>query len=332
MSNKLTFAEALAPMDGPHAPVRDMILVKLGEVFSLVQENNKRVASINASKATDPNNVEYLDKRREEVINDPGTDDVVLTQDEKRYQKLIGEAEKLLTKMRDHVKENHLLPTLSEKEVQDLKKSVNDGKAVIAEAVIGAKSFAEIADMQLTLLGKAVEGGVMSLMPTPDSLMNSRPRKSTTANAASGEGYATRVSEITVDGISTNKTVTRNGVGVVKAHFNFVAETLSRKFNGSTDGPFPGNAVTMTEIEEAYYASHTVNGNAIEFRDAAKMPTVHSFKFTKEIEVQMPNDDSTKREPHTVVIEVTKWVKENDTETPAAPATQESDASATEAK
>lgn len=323
------FEPVLAPIEP--APVRDMIQVKLNEVLALIQENNRRVARINEAKATDPNSTEYQDSVWKRVVSELSDPEIVAA--EKRYQKAIKEAETQLVILRTKSKD-HMQAPLSETEVQALKKSVNEGKATISEAITGAKAFAEMADQMLTLAGKPVENGVISLMPQPDSLLNSRPRKSTASANSSGDGYSTRVADITLDGISTNKEVTVKGEKVQRGHFNFAAETLSRKWDAAQHSE---NTVTAVELEEAYYASYQKNGKAVDFRIATDMPEVHEFKYTRDVVVQNTNDNSTRTEPHTVVISVTRNIrgKGEATETTpetATPAAEKSDAeTATEA-
>jgi hypothetical protein len=322
MSN--IFESILAPIQPE--PVRSMIQVKLNEVLALIQENNKRVARINEAKATDPTSTEYQDAVWRRVC--AAEEDAEIIAAEKRYQKAVKESDAQLKLLRE-LSVKHMDKPLSETEVQDLKKLVNEGKATISEAVAGAKAFAEMADTMLALTGNPVKDGVISLMPQPDSLLNSRARKST-ANAGGGDKpYATRVSDITVDGKSTNKEVTSKtdkNVKENKAHFNFAAETLSRKWDSAQHKE---NLITAVEIEEAYYASHSKDGKPVEFREAADMPEVHEFKFTRNVVVQNANDNSTRTEPHTVVISVTRNLRvkgETETAKVETPATTETPA------
>ncbi len=287
------FAPLLAVID--NEGMRSMIQSKLDAAVALVKQNNKDVRAINAAKATDPNNTEYLDLRIQEVVKDDEINDPELKRDEARFQKLTDEREKLLAKMRKHVKENHLRAALSEEAVQALRKSVNDGKDTIKTAITAAESFATMADMLLTQAGKPVEGGILSMIPQQDSLMNVRGRKAS-ASSSSSEGYATKVDDIFLNGKSTNKTVTRNGEKVVRAHFENAADELGRMFNGER---FEGNKVTKLEVEEQYYAKAGKT-----FRDKAAMPIEYEFTFEKDIQVQSTNDDSTKVEPQKVLVKV----------------------------
>lgn len=281
-----------------YAGVVPMLTEKFSGHYALVLNNNKSVARIQESKNTDPNSTEYQDATwRRKVIDG---DDPKISAAEKKYQKLIEESEKLLAQLREMSK-SHMQPALSEEETQNLRKQVNEGKSVIADSATASKAIADMADQMLTLAGNPVDGGIWSLMPQPDSLMNTRGRKAGTKSSSGG--YSTRVIDITLDGESTNKKVKEKGVEVEKSHFNFLAEKLSRKFNANQ---FPSNEVTAEELERAYY-----NSNNTEFRDSASMPVTQEFTFTKEIEVQNPNDDSTKLIPTTVNISVTKWTRES---------------------
>lgn len=293
------FTPILAPIE-PQA-VRSMIEEKLDGVLALIQENNRRVARINEAKDTDPNNTEYLDKVWARIAAEESDPEIVAA--EKRYQQAVARQEKELKAMRDAVKARHVGERLSEEDIAKLRKDVNDGKSVITSSVTAATAFGEMADQMLKLVDKQPKDAagnpvdVITFMPQPDSLLNVRGRKAT--SSASEGGYATRLSEAKVDGKSTNKELKRKGKIVSAAHFNHVAETLSRMWDGSQ---FPQNMVTALEVEEMYYASLEKP-----FRDSASMPEVHEFKFVKDITVQSPNDDSTKSEPHTAVIEITKW-------------------------
>jgi hypothetical protein len=309
------FTPILAPIEP--APVRSMIEEKLDGVLALIQENNRRVARINEAKDTDPNNTEYLDKVWARIAAEESDQEIVAA--EKRYQKAVAAQEKELAAMRAAVKARHISERPSEEEIAKLRKDVNDGKSVITTAVTAANSFAEMADQMLKLVDaqpKDKDGnpvGVITFMPQTDSLLNARGRKA--ASSSNEGGYATRLSEAKVDGKSTNKEMKRKGKTISAAHFNHVAETLSRMWDANQ---FPQNQVTALEVEEMYYASLEKP-----FRDSASMPEVHEFKFVKDVTVQNPNDDSTKTEPHTAVIEVTKWT---------AAGSQESDDENTDAK
>lgn len=296
-----SLSNALAPLvDNPaYSATVPLFTEKLGSHYALVQQNNRNVARVQESKNTDPNNTDYQDATWARVVAENADPKMVAA--EKKYQKLIEQSELLLAELREGAKA-HMQPALSEEEIQKLRKTVNDGKSVIADSAKATTAIAEMADQMLTLAGAPVEGGIWSLMPQPDSLMNARGRKSSGSKSEGGTNF-TRVIDIQVDGEAANKTVKgRDGSETVKAHFNFAAERLSRKFNASQ---FPENEVTAEELEQAYYAS-----NNTAFRDSGSMPTIHEFAFSKTVKVQNPNDDSTTDVLQMVTVNVTKWTRE----------------------
>lgn len=285
-----------------YAGVVPMLAEKLGSHYALVKTNNKNVAAINAAKKSDPNDPEVQDAAWKNAVESGEADDE-LTKLEKRFQQIQKQHEEVLAKMRKIAVEKHITPPLSEDEVTALRKQVNDGKSVISDSVKANAAIAEMADQMLTLAGKPVENGIWSLMPQPDSLMNARGRKSSGGSSkGDGEGYATRLVEAFVDGETTNKNVKRKGKDVFAAHFNYVAERLSKEFG---DKEFPGNQVTAEEVERAYYAS-----KGEEFRNSDAMPADHTFEFTKEIETRNGADGSVKKIPVTKNVRVVRWTKE----------------------
>lgn len=298
-SAPVTLESVLARIDVE--PVRVMVFEKLNAAAELIRENNKRVLAIREAKDTDPNNVEYLDNVWKRVIAE-GTDDKEMIQAEKRFQAAAKAYEKELAALRNAAKERHIQPPMSEEDQQKTRKAINEGKTIIANARAAAESFAEMADKMLESTGKqGVEGGVISLLPQVESLLNTRGRKAS-GGTDGGKTYATRIVEAFIDGKSTNRQVKRKGEMVNAAHFNYIAEELSKAFGSAT---FPANEITAEEVEKAYYDS---KGAA--FRDSGEMPEDHTFDFTKEITVQNTNDDSTKQEPHTKKIRVIRWTKE----------------------
>lgn len=280
--------------------VRDQLSEKLGGVAKLIQENNSRIASLKEAKAADPNNTEHLDAVWHRVIADK-VDDKEMIQAEKRYQAAVDAMEKQLAILREGAKARHIRPPMSDDEVAKTRKLVNESKSVIADARKGAEAFASIADTMLKLVGKDVEGGIISLLPKAESLLNTRGRKS---NASGGEkAYATRLVEAEIDGKSTNKMKkNKDGVMAPWAHFNNVVEELSKQFNSEK---FPQNEVTAIEVEQAYYDSKGAT-----FRVSSEMPEDYTFDFTKEIAVQVPNSDEVKMEPQTRRIRIVRWTKD----------------------
>jgi len=315
------FASVLAGMNQPE-PVVKMIDDKLSAAVALIRENNSRVAKINEAKNTDPNNTEYLDAVWARVAAEESDPEIVAA--EKRYEKARAAAEKELLAMRDAVKARHIGERLSEEAIQKLRKSVNDGKEAISDAVKSAQAFAEMADQFLLLAGNSPKDktgavvSVITLLPEADSLLNVRGRKAASGNSGGEGAYATRISDAYIDGKRVFKEVKNKKTGVMeeKAHFNYLAIDLSKRFN---EGQFPENQVTALEIEEAYYRSASK-----EFRVSADMPETHEFTFEKSITVQVPNSDEKKSEPHKVVISVTRWTapKTETTETAKAEGTE----------
>lgn len=275
------------------------IAEKLGAHYALVKHNNRNVARINEARDTDPNSAEYQDSTWKRVVAE--AEDVEMVKLDARRQKLIAEEQKILMQLREKAK-THMEPALSKEEVEKLRKEVNDGKSVISDSAKANAAIAEMADQMLSLAGAPVENGIWSLMPEHDSLMNARGRKSGTAAKGDGEGYATRLVEAFIDGQTTNRNVKRKGKEVFAAHFNYVAENLSKEFG---DKEFPGNQVTAEEVERAYYGS-----KGVEFRSSDEMPADHTFAFTKEIEARNGADNTVKRIPITKELRIVRWTKE----------------------
>jgi|SRR5690349_15422763 len=297
--DKSVTLESMLSLIEPEA-VRNQFLEKLGGVAKLIHENNSRVAAIKEAKATDPNNTEHLDAVWHRVIAEKINDREII-EAERRFQKAEAEREKQLGILREAAKARHIRPPMSDEEIAKTRKLVNESKSVIADARKGAEAFAEMADTMLKLVGKEVEGGIITLLPKAESLLNTRGRKSSSSGGE--KAYATRLVEAEIDGKSTNKMKkNKDGVMAPWAHFNNVAEELSKQFN--SEG-FPQNAVTPIEIEKAYYDSKDAT-----FRESSEMPEDHTFTFTKDIAVQVPNSDDTKMEPHTKQIRIVRWTKD----------------------
>lgn len=313
-----TLEEALALIE--FQPVRDMVAEKLGAAIELIRENNSRVLQIREAKDTDPNNVEYLDNVWKRVIQE-GTDDKEMIQAEKRFQAAAKAYEAELAKLRAAAKARHIQPPMSDEDRDKLKKLINDGKPVIAAARTTAESFAEMADKMLVSAGKPLpEGGVIALLPETETLMNVRGRKS--ASGGGTKSYSTRLVDAFIDGKSTNvMKKNKSGDMAPHAHFNYVANELSKEFGSAT---FPENEVTSEEIEQAYYDSKEVT-----FRKSEDMPEDYTFEFKKDVKVQNGNDDSTKVEPHIKKVRIVRWTadtaginKQDDAKQPADNAEQ----------
>lgn len=265
------FTDLLSQAGLPEAATAK-IRAKLDEAYNLIQENNVRILRIQASKAQDPNNEEYLDSLwRANRSNDPK-----IVARAARFDAVSEEYEKLLKELREAAKAQ-VKPPLSEEEQRNQRKLVNESVEAVNKAKQAAATVAEIADQMLEIRGKAIEGGIMSLMPQIESLKQTRGRKS-----ADGEKrqYMTRADEILVDGKSTNKMDGDKS----KGSFNYAAEALSREFGSAR---IASNAVTAIEIEEEYFKAM-----GLEFRDKeSPFPDPFEFTFTKTIKKQNPNDD-----------------------------------------
>lgn len=311
-----SFGEILAAIQ-PEM-VRDMIVAKLDESLNLRKEQNARVYAIRASKDTDPNSVEYQDATWARVAAE-GIDPE-LTAKEKKYQSLLEQAEKLLLGYEDKngkrveglrdLSKKHMLPALSDDEIRAKRKEYNDAKSTIETADNAASAMAEMADGLLKAMGSPIEGGVMGLLPKVESLMGGgRGRKSSGGGTRSEGGYATRIGSVKVDGKDAGKND--------KYSWAILAEKLNAETNAKR---FTSNEVAPLELEEAFYAAA-----GIEFRDKENIPTELRFEFTKDIEVQNPNDDTTKSEPRIFVIEFVKWAPAPKEEEEAATANENAD-------
>lgn len=283
-----------------YAGVVPMLTEKLGAHYSLVLTNNADVAAIQESRDTDPNSAEYQDLTWKRVAAEKKDKEIVAA--EKRYQAAIEAMEKELKVLREKSK-SHMRPALSEKEIQEKRKSVNDNKSVIADSAKANEAIAAMADQMLAVANAPVENGIWSLMPQPESLMNARGRKSGTSDRGERANF-TRLAEATINGKPSGREVTRRSTGdkTFSAHFNFIADDMSRMFGAKE---FPANAVTAEDLEAAYYAS-----KGVEYRDAAAMPLVHEFEFTKDVVARNGADGTEKSAPVTVKVSITRWTKE----------------------
>lgn len=252
------------------------ITSKVEEYLQLVTQNNKLIAQINAARAQDPNNVDYLDSLWKAA---QASGDKEIAPIAEQFDAIAEEYEKLNAQLRELAKK-HVPQALSEEDTKAARKTVNEMAPTIGEARKAAAAMLTIPESVLTAMQvKLPEGGLASLLPEAESLKNARGRK---AANASGETkvYATRVNDILIDGESTQV----NGKGKIA----YAAEKLSEKFNAAQ---VPANKVTAEEIEEAYFKSLP---GSIEFRGlrSTELPDEHSFTFTKNIQVQNKNDDS----------------------------------------
>lgn len=289
----MTFEDALKATNLPEpalAPIRKA----WDEAYALVTKNNERVAQVNAAKAQDPNNLEYIDS----LWASYAPKDEKMAEVEANYQALVAESEKLLTELRNFGR-TKVQPPLSEEETKKVRQAVNESSEAITIAVAQARAMTGIVDSVLEALGQKVEGGIISLMPQPDSLKSLRGRKAT---GSTGVSYATRIGGFEIDG----KPVERDG----KTNFRYGADKLSEVFNATT---YPENKVTGEQIETAYF-------EAIEkpFRSlkSTEIPESKTFDFTKEVKTS-----DTQSETKTVKLTVKRKVEESTTTEVPAPVT-----------
>lgn len=284
------FSEVLAKTGLPEAALTP-IEAKLQEAFDLIVENNKRVAQVNAAKAQDPNNVDYLDSLwRTHAVDDPKIAAI-----EPRYQALTEELEKLLVQLREESKK-HIPEQLSEEKTKEVRVLVNQSAPAIEKAKEAAETMVSVVEAVLAAKGEAIDGGILSMLPPIESLKNKRGRAAATADGIAK--YMTRASEILVNGKSTNRIVNGESAG----KFNYAAEDLSATFNAEK---FPENRVTPDTLEEAYYKSL-----GIQFRlKSANLPEEHAFTFEKTVKVQNKNDDGTTDLPQKVQVIVKRASK-----------------------
>jgi len=237
-------------------PIRD----KWDEAFNLILKNNERVAQINAARAQDPNNTEYIDSLwKLHAKNDPK-----LSETEAKFDAIAEQYEELLKELREFGRTKVPTP-LSEDDAKNVRKAVNESSETIQTAIAGAASMMAMVDAILAANGNSVPGGLISLMPEVDSLKNTRGRKAGTSTTS----YATRIGGFEING----RNIHRDG----KANFRYAADSLSTEFGAEN---FPENKVTGEEIEEAYFA-------AIEkpFRSVKTADTTKTFEFTKEVKI-----------------------------------------------
>lgn len=261
---------------------------KVADYVALVNQNNEWVAQINVARAQDPSNTEFLDSIW--AAKAPNDDEMAKVEEE--YQALVDQTEKLLKKLRDFARSNIPQP-LSEDAVKETRKKVNDAAPTISETRKGIAANFEMLEgiLKLTAKDELPEGGLLSLLPNPESLKNARGRKASTATGE-GKKYVTRVGEVLLDGNSTNV----NGAG----KFAYAANALTEKFNGKA---IAQNKVTAEEMEEAYFAS-LPGSPELRSLSSTEIPEEHTFTFTKEILAQNPNDDGFTKVPQNVKVTV----------------------------
>jgi hypothetical protein len=262
------------------------IVNKVEEYLSLVTESNKLVAQINAAKAQDPNNVDYLDTLWKQ--HEAAGDKLVSTK-AKRFYKVAEEYERLVSELREIAKENFIPEQLNEEDTKTAKKNVNEMAPTIAVTKVALGEMFAIPESVLSLSGNVElpEGGLISLLPNAESLKNVRGRKAATA---SGEvkSYKTRIGEGFVDGESTN----RDG----KGRLDYVAESINEKWNAG-----PANKVTGEELEEAMFAAIGKDFRSVK---STELDDTIEFDFEKVLQIQNPNDDSFTEVPRKVRVTI----------------------------
>lgn len=269
-----TIEEFLAQSKLPEAALKP-ITDKVNEYIQLVVKNNKLVAQINAAKAQDPSNVDYLDslwKANEQTDNE-------IAPIAEQFYAIAEEYEKLNKQLREMAKK-HIPEQLGEEETKNARKSVNDAAPTIETTRRAAIEMLSIPESMLTVFNVEMpEGGLAALLPQAESLKNVRGRKATTASGEA-KSYATRVGDILINGESTQI----NGKGKIA----YAAEKLSEMWNAQN---VPTNKVVAEDIERAYFESLP---GEIEFRGlkSTELPDEHSFTFERTIKVQNKNDDS----------------------------------------
>lgn len=287
-----TFGEVLGSIE-PEM-VRGMIVDKLDTALNLTRTYNKGVGQIQESSKNNPEDPEFQDMTWERVVKEMEDGereaDPELLKIEKRFQQLTKQREEMLSKLREASK-SHMEDALSEEEIAAKKKELNESKPAIIEAQNSAKALAEMAD---GLMGaNAIEGGVMSLMPTMNSMLNVGRRKTSGGKSVGGGSHVSRIGATTIDGVDAGI----NG----KYSLAFVAKKLSDEFNAKTH---PENAVTNIELEEAMYKAAGVT-----YRERDSLPEVVEFDFTKDIAIQNPNDDSVTMVPQVKKISIQKYYR-----------------------
>lgn len=230
--------------------------------FTLTSQNNERIAQINAARAQDPNNTEYLDSLwKIHAKNDPE-----MAQVEAQFDEVAEMYEKLNKRLRDFAKTKVPTP-LSEEETRNARKLVNESGDAIKTARDKYMAMAEMFDGILTSMGKGVEGGLGNLLPEADSLKNLRGRR-----AATGEkSNITRIGAFEING----RPIHRDG----KANFRYGADSVSIQFGAEK---FPENKVTGEEIETAFFEAIDKPYRSLK---STEIPDSTTFGFTKEVKI-----------------------------------------------
>jgi hypothetical protein len=289
MTTPTAFEDLLKKTGFPEAGLAP-IKQNVSEYLTMVTKSNGLVAQINAAKAVDPSKPGYADYL-DEIWAIKAPADETMREIEAQYQALIEESEKLRTQLRDFAK-NNIPEVLSQEESQKARQAVNEMSPTISESRKGIAAMLQMVESMLAMQKVELpQGGLITLLPVAESLKNVRGRKAATESGI--KSNKTRVGEILIDGVSTNK----DG----KGKLDYAADYLSQKFNAQN---IPANKVTAEVLEEEYFKSL-----GIEFRSlkSTELPAEHSFTFEKTILVQNKNDDSFTEVPQKVKVTVKKW-------------------------
>ncbi|WP_190221154.1 hypothetical protein [Streptomyces griseosporeus] len=237
--------------------------------FKLIVENNKRIAQVNASKANDPNNTEYLDSLWKSAQAN-GDEEIAPLAD--KFDAVSAEYERLIAELREKAKA-HVPAQLSEDETKSMRALVNQSADAIDTARKQALALVTIIDSMLEVKGMAIEGGVASLLPQADSLKNTRGRKGATGE----KSYSTRITGFDFNG---NKVANDEG----KVNFRFAANKVSEEIGATT---YPENRITGDEIEAAFFKAL---GKEFRSVKSTEIPARTDFDFEKAVKV---SDDKT---------------------------------------
>lgn len=259
-----TFDELLVATELPEAALKPL-REKWEEALKLITDNNNRVAQVNAAKAQDPNNVDYLDERWK---SNEKTDPAIVPLAEKFYA-VAEEYESLLKQLREKAKA-HIPEALSEEKTKEVRKLVNESEPTIKKAKAEFVAMATMVDSFLNSMGKGIEGGLGSLLPEVESLKNTRGRKAASDSGGIGQ-YATRIGGFAIDG----REIQRDG----KTNLAIGAASVSNLLGADKA---PENKVSKEEIEKALF-EHL----GIEFRSkkGSELPDSTTFPFTKEVNI-----------------------------------------------
>lgn len=291
-----TFEELLVATELPEAALKPL-REKWEEALRLITDNNKRVAQVNAARAQDPNNVEYLDALWKSAQNNNDTEIAPIAE---KFDAISEEYERLLKQLREHAKK-HVPEALSEEKTKEVRKLVNESEPTLKKAKAEFAAMATMVDSFLGSMGKGVEGGLASLLPDIESLKNTRGRKAATGSGEVGQ-YATRIGGFAIDG----RDIQRDG----KCNLAIGADSVSNIFGADKA---PENKVSKEEIEKALF-DHL----GIEFRSkkGKDLPESTTFPFTKEINI----GDGVKE---TRTLQIT--IKKDGANAPAKPADKPAD-------